>query len=162
MSHNIAANLSMPNLANSVTNAATKAMTNSSGSASSSSSSMDASNIGSTFLSLLTQELQNQDPTAPMDSTAMVGQMISLNQLSQLVSINQALGTATSTGTSGKTTTHAVGADANPDTSSAALQAASGSASALAMMFPSSQLGLAPATGTAAQKSLSTSLSALR
>lgn len=45
--------------------------------------------IESTFLSLLTQELQNQDPTAPMDSTAMVGQMISLNQLDQLASINQ-------------------------------------------------------------------------
>jgi flagellar basal-body rod modification protein FlgD len=28
----------------------------------------------------LATELQNQDPTAPVDSTAMVGQMISLNQ----------------------------------------------------------------------------------
>jgi flagellar basal-body rod modification protein FlgD len=45
--------------------------------------------IESTFLSLLVQELQNQDPTAPMDSTQMVGQMISLNQLDQLASINQ-------------------------------------------------------------------------
>lgn len=45
--------------------------------------------IESTFLTLLAQELQNQDPTAPMDSTAMVGQMISLNQLDQLASINQ-------------------------------------------------------------------------
>ena len=45
--------------------------------------------IESTFLTLLSQELQNQDPTAPMDSTQMVGQMISLNQLDQLASINQ-------------------------------------------------------------------------
>jgi len=45
--------------------------------------------IESTFLTLLVQELQNQDPTAPMDSTQMVGQMISLNQLDQLASINQ-------------------------------------------------------------------------
>jgi flagellar basal-body rod modification protein FlgD len=50
--------------------------------------------IGSTFLTLLVQELQNQDPTAPMDSTQMVGQMISLNQLDQLSSINQVLTTA--------------------------------------------------------------------
>lgn len=64
--------------------------------------------IESTFLTLLVQELQNQDPTAPMDSTQMVGQMISLNQLDQLASINQvvtnALGsssTAVSGGTSG-------------------------------------------------------------
>jgi hypothetical protein len=35
--------------------------------------------LGTTFLSLLAQELQNQDPTAPVDPTAMVGQMISLN-----------------------------------------------------------------------------------
>jgi flagellar basal-body rod modification protein FlgD len=45
--------------------------------------------IESTFLTMLVQELQNQDPTAPMDSTQMVGQMISLNQLDQLASINQ-------------------------------------------------------------------------
>lgn len=54
--------------------------------------------IEGTFLTLLVQELQNQDPTAPMDSTQMVGQMISLNQLDQLASINQvvtnALGTS--------------------------------------------------------------------
>ena len=54
-------------------------------------SSADSSlqSIESTFLTLLVQELQNQDPTAPMDSTQMVGQMISLNQLDQLASINQ-------------------------------------------------------------------------
>ena len=45
--------------------------------------------IEGTFLTLLVQELQNQDPTAPLDSTQMVGQMISLNQLDQLASINQ-------------------------------------------------------------------------
>ena len=55
--------------------------------------------IGTTFLSLLTKELQNQDPTAPMDSTAMVGQMISLNQLDQLIAINSALTPATTTAT---------------------------------------------------------------
>jgi flagellar basal-body rod modification protein FlgD len=61
--------------------------------ASSDNSAVDTSagSIGSTFLTLLVQELQNQDPTAPMDSTQMVGQMISLNQLDQLTSINQVL-----------------------------------------------------------------------
>ena len=57
---------------------------------------LTSTTTGSTFLNLLVQELQNQDPTAPMDSTAMVGQMISLNQLDQLISINQVLSTATS------------------------------------------------------------------
>ena len=60
---------------------------------------LTSTTTGTTFLNLLVQELQNQDPSAPMDSTAMVGQMISLNQLDQLVSINQAVGgTATTVG----------------------------------------------------------------
>lgn len=63
--------------------------TNNSQSASSTSSDSSLQSIESTFLTLLVQELQNQDPTAPMDSTQMVGQMISLNQLDQLASINQ-------------------------------------------------------------------------
>lgn len=58
---------------------------------------LTGTSVGSTFLNLLVKELQNQDPTAPMDSTAMVGQMISLNQLDQLISINQVLSTATTT-----------------------------------------------------------------
>jgi flagellar basal-body rod modification protein FlgD len=78
--------------------ASTRATTGTSSTTSSSSSA--ASSIGSTFLSLLSTELQNQDPTAPVDSTAMVGQMISLNQLDQLISINQTLG-GTNTSTTG-------------------------------------------------------------
>ena len=58
-------------------------------------SGLTGSTTGTTFLNLLVKELQNQDPTAPMDSTQMVGQMISLNQLDQLISINQVLTTAT-------------------------------------------------------------------
>lgn len=69
---------------NIASNYATTAAANSPAAATStgsSSSNLGASNVGNTFLSLLVKELQNQDPTAPMDSTAMVGQMISLNQL---------------------------------------------------------------------------------
>jgi flagellar basal-body rod modification protein FlgD len=63
--------------------------TNNTQSTSSTSAGTSLQSIESTFLTLLVQELQNQDPTAPMDSTQMVGQMISLNQLDQLASINQ-------------------------------------------------------------------------
>jgi len=45
--------------------------------------------MDTTFLQLLCTELQCQDPTSPVDPTQMVGQMISLNQLDQLISINQ-------------------------------------------------------------------------
>jgi flagellar basal-body rod modification protein FlgD len=77
------------------------AQTGNTQSATDGSSSSDSSlqSIESTFLSLLVQELQNQDPTAPMDSTAMVGQMISLNQLDQLASINQTVTDAFGQGT---------------------------------------------------------------
>ena len=43
------------------------------------------------FLNLLITEMKSQDPTAPMDATQMVGQMISLNQLDQLIAIHQLL-----------------------------------------------------------------------
>jgi len=65
-----------------------------------STSSTSSDGLGTTFLGILSQELQNQDPTAPVDSTALVGQLISLNQLDQLISINQAVA-----GSSGSTTT---------------------------------------------------------
>ena len=52
--------------------------------------------IDTTFLNLLVTELKTQDPTSPMDPTAMVGQMVSLNQLDQLIGIRQLL-TPTST-----------------------------------------------------------------
>ena len=65
------------------------------------SASSTSSSLSSTFLNLLATELQNQDPTAPVDSTAMVGQMISLNQLDQLISINQTLTGPTGTAPTG-------------------------------------------------------------
>ena len=53
-----------------------------------------ANSAESTFISLLVTELQSQDPTQPMDPTQMVGQMFSMNQLEQLISINQTLSNA--------------------------------------------------------------------
>ena len=93
MSASIASNYSSP--ATPYTSSPSAAAASSS---SSSSSSADGG-IGSTFLNLLVQELQNQDPTNPVDSTAMVGQMISLNQLDQLISINSTLGGASTSAT---------------------------------------------------------------
>ena len=46
------------------------------------------------FLQLLVAQLKTQDPTSPMDPTQMVGQMLSMNQLNELISINQTLQTA--------------------------------------------------------------------
>ena len=58
----------------------------------------------STFISLLVTELQSQDPTQPMDPTAMVSQMFSMHQLEQLININQTLTTAFAPLTGGTST----------------------------------------------------------
>jgi flagellar basal-body rod modification protein FlgD len=41
-----------------------------------------------TFLSLLTTQLKNQDPTAPMDSTQMISQTSQLASMEQLTALN--------------------------------------------------------------------------
>lgn len=74
---------------------------------SSSSSSSSSSGLDPTFMSLLMSELQYQDPTSPMDTTDMVGQMISLNSLDELMSIQSilqnSLGSATTPTSDGTT-----------------------------------------------------------
>jgi flagellar basal-body rod modification protein FlgD len=76
----------------------TSSTTGTSGSSSTGSNSTSATSLQQTFLNLLVTELQNQDPTAPVDPTEMVGQLVSLNQLDQLISINSTLGSLVSGG----------------------------------------------------------------
>ncbi len=110
--------------------------TSGTGSSSGSGTAFGATNIGSTFLNLLVKELQNQDPSAPMDSTAMVGQMISLNQLDQLIAINQAVTPTTSTSTG--TGTGAVGTTAGSASAVAARNALLASLSSAQAAAPGS------------------------
>jgi flagellar basal-body rod modification protein FlgD len=44
------------------------------------------------FMKLLIAQLQNQDPTNPMDNQAFVSQLATFNSLEQLVSINSNVG----------------------------------------------------------------------
>ena len=106
--HTVSANYTLPAVLNTLQPAATSGIKRAiSGRATAppasgtTSGSSTASSLSSTFLNLLATELQNQDPTAPVDSTAMVGQMISLNQLDQLISINQTVTGSTGTGATG-------------------------------------------------------------
>lgn len=110
----------------------TKLKADTSGAATTGSSTSSTDSIGSTFLSLLVQELQNQDPTAPMDSTQMVGQMISLNQLNQLTSIDQTLTKAYPSTSSGSTAGSGTGASGDK-TSGASGQIATSPATAAAL-----------------------------
>jgi len=83
------------------------------GTSSSSGLNLNASDAESTFLNMLVTELQNQDPTQPMDPEQMVGQMFSMNQLQQLIDINQTLqniasASVSSAGTAAAAATQAV------------------------------------------------------
>jgi flagellar basal-body rod modification protein FlgD len=73
----------------------------------SSSSTADTSNpiTSSDFMTLLVTEMKNQDPTQPTDPNAYIQQLVGVNSLQQLISINQDLtGIGTSTSTSGVAT----------------------------------------------------------
>ena len=74
-------------------------------STSSTSSSTNTSGLGdpNLFISLLTAQLQAQDPLDPMSPTDMVNQLTEVSSLQQLVNINQTL-TNISTGTTAPTT----------------------------------------------------------
>ena len=70
-----------------------------------SSSATDSSTItANDFLTLLVSELKNQDPTQPTDPNAYIQQLVGVNSLQQLISINQGLTSiesgATATGSS--------------------------------------------------------------
>lgn len=52
---------------------------------------MLANSSSDLFLQLLIAQLKTQDPTSPMDPTQMVGQMLSMNQLNELIQIRQLL-----------------------------------------------------------------------
>jgi len=101
MSANSVAASMAPALSSMVPKANAKAMTanaqtsntTGTGSSSGSTSSTDDSDdiTSSDFLQLLVSELQNQDPTQPTDPDAYVQQLVGVNSLQQLISINQEL-----------------------------------------------------------------------
>ena len=64
--------------------------TNSTGNSTSSSAAASMSGIDpNDFMTLLVAEIQNQDPTQPMDPTTFMSQLVNLNQLEQVSQINQ-------------------------------------------------------------------------
>jgi flagellar basal-body rod modification protein FlgD len=63
--------------------------------AASSSTSNNSDITSSDFLTLLVAEMQNQDPTQPTDPNTYIQQLVGVNSLQQLISINSELGQAT-------------------------------------------------------------------
>ncbi len=90
-----------------------------------------STDLQGTFLNLLATELQNQDPTNPVDPTEMVGQMVSLNQLDQLIAMNQTLtsmaaGTASAASSSSNSISSQIGAKVAPSLAGAGTEIPSG------------------------------------
>jgi flagellar basal-body rod modification protein FlgD len=70
----------------------------------------DATITANDFLTLLVTELQHQDPTSDTDPNAYVNQLVEVNSLQQLISINTGIGTLDSSVTSTTTSTSTSGA----------------------------------------------------
>ena len=78
-------------------NAANPMASTSGTSNSTSSSSSGGNNItANDFMTLLVAEMKNQDPTQPTDPSAYLQQLVSVNSLQQLISINQGITSITS------------------------------------------------------------------
>jgi flagellar basal-body rod modification protein FlgD len=86
-----------------LTDKTTSSMATGSESNDSSASSDSATITANDFLTLLVTEMQNQDPTADVDPNEYINQLVNVNSLEQLISINQTLTTdsGSSTATSG-------------------------------------------------------------
>ena len=102
-------------------------------SSTSSSGSSSATISANDFLTLLVTEMQNQDPTADTDPNEYINQLVQVNSLEQLISINQTLSTdlgSPATGSSGGATSGQVGAStsglagASPASATAQVRAA--------------------------------------
>lgn len=73
---------------------------------------------GDSFLTLLTAQLQTQDPLNPVDPTTFVNQLVQFNQLEQLININQTLTADSVAAQSGAAPSTAASSAAQPATAS--------------------------------------------
>ena len=87
----------MSKRATAATAAATAATTSSTASTPGSAASQGISS--NDFLTLLVTEMKNQDPTQPTDPNAYIQQLVGVNSLQQLISINQDLSSTSTTST---------------------------------------------------------------
>ncbi|KQT56969.1 flagellar basal body rod modification protein [Methylobacterium sp. Leaf456] len=73
------------------TTGSTTGVTSTTGAAAKAATSVASKMNADTFLTLLMAQLQNQDPTKPMDSTEYVGQLATFSQVEQATKTNQKL-----------------------------------------------------------------------
>jgi hypothetical protein len=103
----------------------------------------DATITADDFLTLLVTELQNQDPTSDADPNAYVNQLVDVNSLQQLISINSGIGTLDSsveTGSSGDSSSAVSGSGGSSSPSARVSQAQVNTAQASYGAFDPSSL----------------------
>jgi flagellar basal-body rod modification protein FlgD len=101
------------------------------------------------FLQLLVTEMKNQDPTADTDPNEYINQLVQVNSLEQLISINQDLGGASSSGSTAGSSTSGNAASGSGAQSGAIPALANGNLSATDTGSSGSRI--ADALGAAAQ-----------
>jgi flagellar basal-body rod modification protein FlgD len=119
----------------------------SSTSSTSSTSSDSATITANDFLTLLVTEMRNQDPTADTDPNEYINQLVNVNSLEQLISINQTLTTAfepVSASSEASSNTSTAQASSLTGSSAKAQAAASGSTSTAAQSTTSSSASTVP------------------
>ncbi|MFY9852972.1 MAG: flagellar hook capping FlgD N-terminal domain-containing protein [Terracidiphilus sp.] len=135
----------------STTPARANATSNTSSSASGDSATISAND----FLTLLVTEMQNQDPTADTDPNEYINQLVNVNSLEQLISINQTLatdlGSSTAAASASAPLAQADGAQAQDQPSSTgAATMLPGALNTAATQLAPGNLGI-PAANSAAQ-----------
>jgi flagellar basal-body rod modification protein FlgD len=84
-----------------------------------------AQGLDTMFLQLLVAQLQNQDPTSPLDPSQFVGQLAQFSELDQVTQINQLLEQfASSSGTFGSSSSSSQGGAPSPASAAASIPAA--------------------------------------
>ncbi|HEU5351209.1 MAG TPA: flagellar hook capping FlgD N-terminal domain-containing protein [Terracidiphilus sp.] len=109
-------------------------------SSSNGSSSSDSATISANdFLTLLVTEMQNQDPTQATDPNEYINQLVNVNSLEQLISINQNLSTALGVTPTGSSTGSSRGSNAPAAQSASSSAPAATGAHALNLLHGLSQ-----------------------
>jgi flagellar basal-body rod modification protein FlgD len=104
--------------ASSTSGASNSSAANSSASTDSAISATDSLGNENTFLQLLVAQIQNQDPTSPVDSNQFLSQLAEFSQLEQLIGIRQDVSQLDPATTAATTAATGTGSTSNTQTSS--------------------------------------------
>ncbi|WP_246796191.1 flagellar hook assembly protein FlgD [Burkholderia perseverans] len=100
-------------------------------------SSTSAADLQQTFLTLLVTQLQNQDPTSPVDSSQMTSQLAQINTVSGIAQLNSSLTSLSSQITAGQQTQAALLIGTNVLAPGSTLNVSSGTGTGFGVTLPS-------------------------